>query len=149
MIGESALEFLKENCTVNEEGNAHLTQKKYENFMAANGITHEMMEAKANADKELLNGAYLYTNEQLKSKVEAAQKDGRDATKESVSLTIGIPNGSIAMSADASKTYPVPRKPGENITKTNVVRLDIRQSRMLDKEMMMSCEEQMAKLLGL
>lgn len=149
MIGDNALSFIKENATVDENGNARVTQKKYLEFLEQNGITKEIIESKEEVDKELLNGAYRYTNEQLTSKVEAALKEGKDATKESASLIIAIPSGSINLTADAAKTYPVPRKPGESITKTNVVRLDIKQTKILDKELTESCEAQMAKLLGL
>lgn len=147
--GQDALNFLKENATINEEGNAHVTQKQYTAFMSSKGVTKEALEAKIEADKELLNGCYLFANENLKGKVEAALKNGGDASKETAAVTINIPGGSINMVATAAKTYPVPSKPGESTTKTNVVRLDIKQQRMLEKELCEQCEQQMAKLLGI
>lgn len=149
MLGENARSFLKEHSTIDENGNAHLSQKAYMDFMAANGVTKEMMDARQEADKELLNGIYLFTTDQLQEKVKKVKEEGGDPSKETVSTTVRIPNGSIDLDLTASKSYPVPRNPGESITKTNVCRLDIRQSRYLDKEMVSSCEADMAKLLGL
>lgn len=149
MLGESAKKFLEENVTTDERGNAHLTQKKYQEFMAANGITKEMLDAKAEVDKELINGSYLYASDELAKKVKKAKSDGNDPTKEVMSLSIGIPSGSINMDIIAAKSYPVPRNPGESITKTNVCRLDIRQTRFLEKETVSACEADMAKLLGI
>lgn len=149
MIGENAHNFLKENVTIDENGNARLTQKKFMEFMAANGITKEVMDAKSEADKELINGAYRFVNEKLTEKVNKVKEEGGDPSDASVSLAIGIPNGSINMDLTASKNYSAPRNPGETITKTNVCKLNYKQTRFLDKDMTSACEADMAKLLGL
>lgn len=148
-IGETALDFLKKEATMDERNVGHVTQKKYLEFMGQNGVTKEVLDAVNTAHRELTNGMYMFNNEQLTSQVATAKKEGRDPSREKATLSINIPNGSIVMTTHAAKTYPIPRQPGATVTKTNITQLDFNQNRLMDKQLCASCEEEMRKQLGL
>ena len=147
--GETAHAFLQREATVDERGTSHVTQKKYLEFMANNGVTAEVLRAISDSHEELLNGMHMYNSERLKTQVEEAKKAGRNPFAERTAISVNIPNGSINLAMTAAKVYPIPRKPGESVTRTCVCSLDWRQERLLDKTMCANTEAEMAKQLGL
>ena len=148
-VGENALRFLQDNVTMDETGTGHVTQKKYIEFMGTMGVTKEVLDVMNAAHGELYNGMYRYNHHALSTSVDEAKKNGTDPTKQKVVLSINVPNGSVTMTTSAAKSYPIPRQPGETITKTMVTSLDIRQVRHFDKELCRSCEDEMRRQLGI
>ena len=147
--GETALAFLKKEATITDNGVGHVTQKNYQNFMAENGVTADMLKTITNVHQELVTGMYLFNNERLVEQVDEAKKAGRNPYTEKVVTSVNIPNGSIVLSTTAAKTYPIPRKPGETVTRTCVGVLDFRQDRMLDKDICAAAEKEMRAQLNL
>lgn len=148
-IGETGLAFLQKEATVDDRGVSHVTQKKYLEFMAQNGVTLDVIKAHTAAHEELVNGSYLYAADRLKDQVAEAKKAGRNPFTEKASIGINVPNGSIDLTLTAAKVYPLPKKPGETVTRTMVGKLDFRQNRLMDKNICASAEEEMRKQLGL
>lgn len=148
-VGETGLAFLQKEATVDDRGVSHVTQKKYLEYMAQNGVTSDVVKAYTSAHEELVNGAYLYAAGRLTDQVEEAKKAGRNPFAEKASIGINIPNGSIDLTITAAKTYPIPKKPGETVTRTMVGNLDIRQQRLMDKGICAAAEEEMRKQLGI
>ncbi len=147
--GNEALKFLEKESTFNETSKTWtVSQKSFMDWMKSQGITEETYKSVNEAQQELINGVYRFSNGKLVDQVQATKKSGGDAGKESVKVSVTIPKGSIVMETHASKTYPVPGK-SERVTKTCVTTLDIRQQRLLDKDLCSSCEDEMRKLLGL
>lgn len=143
-----ALEFLKAEATVGENGTAHLTQKNYVAFMAERGVTKEVLEATNAAHQELVNGLYRYNAERLKKAIPEAKKAGQDPYKTKVKTVVNIPQGNITLETQAAKVYPVPNQ-DTKVTKTCVSHLTINQERLIDRDMMADMEEQFRKELGI
>ena len=148
-IGETGLAFLQKEATVDERGTCHVTQKKYLEFMASSGVPLEVIKAVNSAHEELVVGMYQHTNERLKEQVAEAIKAGRNPFAEKASIGVNIPSGSIDFTMTAAKTYPIPRKPGESVTRTCVGNLDFRQNRLMDKTVCAAAEEEMRKQLNI
>ena len=146
-IGETGLAFLQKEATVDERGVYHVTQKKYQEYMTASGVTQDVLKAVNDAHSELIAGMYTHTNDRLKEQVAEAVKAGRNPFAEKASIGVNIPGGSIDLSMTAAKTYPIPRKPGESVTRTCVASLDFRQHRLMDKGICAAAEEEMRKQL--
>lgn len=147
MDGATAYDFLQKEATKDERGTFHVTQKKYFELMAANGITRDVIEAVEKAHGGMMNGMYQFNAAQLKDSIAEAKKDGRDPSKEKVRLSINVPNGSITMESAAAKSYPIPREPGKTVTKTMVTTLVINKTRSLDKDLCAATEAEMSKQL--
>ena len=143
-IGTKGFNFIKENATV-DGNNARLTQKQYTEFMNSCGISKEILDTKIAADQELINGMYKFSDEMLSKQV----KNSKEPEKEEFECIVNIPNGNIDLTLTASKKYPIPNGGGKTVTKCNVAHLNIKQTRMLDKNLLETCEQQMAKLLNL
>ena len=142
MAGENAYEFLCKEATQDERGTYHVTQKNYMSFMAQNGITKDVMEAVDNVHGELYNGMYRFNIEKLKENGDIAVKEGRDPKAERVVTVINCPGGNIRMVSNMAKTYPIPKQPGETVTKPAVSSLEHNRLRLMDKELVSSCEEE-------
>lgn len=147
-MSKSALEFLKAEATVGDNGTAHVTQKKYVEFMTERGVTKEVLEATNAAHKELVDGMYKYNADRLKELVPEVKKAGNDPFKAKVKTVVNIPQGNITMETQAAKVYPVPNQ-DTKVTKTCVSHLSINQERLLDRDLMTDMEEQFRKELGI
>ena len=147
-MADTALDFLKKEAVVDERGTAHVTQKKYGEFMESHGVTKEVLESMTTATNDLVNGMYKYNSERLKDKIAEAKKKGDDPQKATVRTVVNIPQGNIQMVSTGAKNYPVPGS-GERITKVNVASLQINQQRMIDKDVIADMEKDIKKQLGL
>lgn len=148
-LGETGYEFLKKEATIDDRGSAHVTQKKYMEFMSSNGLTKEIMEAYKNAHAELVNGMYMFNKDQLIEQIDRAKKEGRDPAKEKMSTAVNIPCGNIALESFAKKSYPVPKQPGQTVDKYMVNKLTFTQTRLFDKELCSTTESELQKKLGM
>lgn len=147
-MAETALDFLKKEATVDERGTAHVTQKKYVEFMEAHGVTKEVLEAHNDATNDLVNGMYQFNSQRLKDHIAKAKKAGEDPQKATVRTVINIPSGNIQMTSTGAKNYPVPGS-DTRVTKVNVTSLQINQQRMINKDLIEDMEREIKKSLGL
>lgn len=156
--GKQAQEFLEKNIQYDEKGDGHVSQQAYYDYMASAGITKEIIDAKLEAQEELVRGLFLTAAHKLGERVDEAKKEGRDGKDEGLTINVKIPKGNIKLHMDASRTFlasqavgdkSAPRKP---ITKTCVIRLDTKNSAMLGgsfKETIRTVENEMRARLGL
>lgn len=145
---QTAFDFLKKEATVNDHGVSHVTQKNYMDFMAAHGVTKEVIDATTEAHQELINGMYHYVGDRLKERIPEVKKAGEDPMRAKEKIVVNIPNGSISMEMTAAKTFPVPNQ-DHKVTKTAVTTLQINQQRLMDKNLCADMEASIKKDLGL
>lgn len=148
-LGQEAFAFLKEKAVENEHGKLVLPSAETMEFYKNHGVTEEHLSAVRKVEEELVNGMYLMNYERLQKRVEDAKTKGTDPMSCSSEIYARTPDGSIHMRTVAARTFPVPHKKGETITKTMVTMLDCRRSSILSKDMAAECEEGMRALLGL
>lgn len=147
----SALEFLRDNMTQDENGDFHLTQKKYEEYMSSTGVTKDILSAVDSAQRDLVNAMYAVNAEELIKRVEKDKEEGKsqeDISKNDVLFAVNVPDGSIKLTNTASKTYPIPGQKDQYTTKFMVAKLEINQKRKLDADQCRTYEDQVATLMG-
>lgn len=144
----AAIDFVRQNATADDSGNYRISQKKYTEYMASQGIPKEVLQVCREADTNLINAMYEFNAEEMLKRCEEDKKNGEDPSKRVVKLSVAVPDGAYKLTTYSAKQYPLPNKNGETITKTMVARLTIDQDRKLDRSLCETYEKKLADLLG-
>lgn len=147
MSFETAYDFVKKNATIDEDGNATLTQKQYETYLSDNGITKQIQQSFTDANRDFYSASYKLTADLLTEKVKKAEGD--DKKKQQASFAVNIPDGKLTFSQDAYREFHSPQDPAKVIPGVVYTRINIKQTRKINRDVIAECEADMKKLLGI
>lgn len=139
---------LKSLVERNDKGVITLTKGNYDSFMNDRGITKQVRETLATAEKDFYAQMYGVMADDMSDKIDEAKKKGEKNLADIKSeFVASIPGGKIESKMFASKTY-INQFGGGTVTKCGVFKLAVHKSTYLPKEAMSDNEKRIAEKLG-